>query len=233
MNGGEGLKLRKAIPGSSSFGHEIEPNDAWVNRTHGCQDSEGIGPYERTFSLILFEGMGEIQIDDIQVSVDGTPSSMPSGELETLLTTKEEYWRIGEDAAILIPAGWKVSNEGLPAPLILTAEGKQHGISVIQESPQELATTELVEYAKLKAKNLSVSFPGFQPSDTKAGEIGDLPAIFFQGPATIEGLDVEVKAMAVQGKEEFYLIIGVLPQGSEASEVSELMRLLRTFKEHK
>lgn len=94
-----------------------------------------------------------------------------------------------------------------------------------------MATSSLAEYAELKAATLSGSFPDFEVSQPKAGKIGDLPAVFFRGPATIEGVRADVNAMAVQGKEDFYVILGIVAQGSPAAERTELMRLLRTFRE--
>ncbi len=160
-----------------------------------------------------------------------TAEKIQSGE-NTVVAKTEKFWLIDKDAAVRIPVGWKITL-GLTPPIQMVGENgrKDIGFSVLKELPADVEVSTLEEYAALKVEVMKESFPDFAPSEPKAGKIGELPASFFQGPGTVESVKGELVCMAVQGKESFYLLMGVLTKGSSGAGKTELMKVIRSFQE--
>ena len=196
------------------------------------EETKGFRKPDQTMETMpVYRLVGEVSDEAM---AEAWEASEKAAEEANQVARVEKYWLIDENAAIKVPAGWRITmGDSLPPPLkmVLQPPRNQLGLSILKEDPAELGVDSLDEYAQLKSARLQESFPEFQPSEPKAGEIGNLPARFFQGPGTVDGIEGEVICMTIKGKTSYYLFIGVVAADSPETTRGELMRVLSTFRE--
>ena len=131
---------------------------------------------------------------------------------------------IDKAAAIQLSNGWKNDAASVAPPLVHISE------------PADVEVNTLGDYTSLKIELLGDSYPDFNPTAPKMGEINGLRAAFFDSSATVETPDgtkfkADFSLMTVEGKDHFYLLIGLMQEGAPAAARNELIKIYKTFKE--
>ena len=145
---------------------------------------------------------------------------------------------IDKAAAIQLSNGWKNDAASVAPPLVHISESADGlaALTILKEIPADVEVNTLGDYTSLKIELLGDSYPDFNPTAPKMGEINGLRAAFFDSSATVETPDgtkfkADFSLMTVEGKDHFYLLIGLMQEGAPAAARNELIKIYKTFKE--
>ena len=150
----------------------------------------------------------------------------------------QAYTIIDKTAAIQLTNGWKNNAESVAPPLVHVSESADGmaALTILKEISSDVEINTLGDYTSLKIELLGDSYPDFNPTAPKMGEINGLRAAFFDSSATVETPDgtmfkANFSLMTVKGKNHFYLLIGLMREGAPAAARNEVIKMYKSFKE--
>lgn len=150
----------------------------------------------------------------------------------------QAYTIIDKTAAIQLTKGWKNNAASVAPPLVHVSESDDGmaALTILKEIYSDVEINTLGDYTSLKIELLGDSYPDFNPTAPKMGEINGLRAAFFDSSATVETPDgtmfkANFSLMTVEGKSHFYLLIGLMREGAPAAARNEVIKMYKSFKE--